>query len=241
MKTMANKTILAALEKAFTIAEASDDFAVHLDFKEKLLASSEPEVIDYHFELLKRTKNDELIETLATFFKWRGISGEEYLIARIAAESNPFLISIALQILGVMRSKSAAIFARQFISHADERVRERACIVLGWVGTRKDLAILRELGLTDPSVNVRKWAATQQMHIWLRFPAAKHTVAANLNDAIQQESHDEVLEMIIYTAQEVLGRRFGLKDDKHSRRKIGDLAEAKRKAGVALTNLVNKK
>ena len=234
---MAQKNVLAELEKAFEVTEASDDFDVHLDFKEVLLASSEPDVIAYHFELLQRTKNDALLEVLAQFFKWRGKSGEAYLVARLAAETEPFLISIGLQILGAMKSKSAIEFARQYISHADERVRERACIVLGWVGTRKDLATLRDLGLNDPSVNVRKWAATQQMHIWLRYPAAKNTVVAYLNEAIQQETDNDVLEMIIYTAQEVLRRRFGLKAGESA----SNLTEAKRKAAVALNNLANKK
>ena len=199
------------------------------------------DVIAYHFELLKRTKNEKLLEVLARFFKWRGNLGETYLAARLAAESEPFMISIGLQILGAMQSKSAVDFARQFISHSDERVRERACMVLGWVGTREDLAPLRSAGLNDPSVNVRKWAATQQMHIWLRYPAAKNTVVAYLNEAIQTETEVEVMKMIIYTAQELLGRRFGLKEDKHSSQLTGDLAEAKRKAGVALSNLLKKK
>ena len=75
------------------------------------------------------------------------------------------------------------------------------------------------------------------MHIWLRYPAAKNTVVAYLNEAIQQETDNAVLEMIIYTAQEVLRRRFGLKAGESA----SNLTEAKRKAAVALTNLANKK
>jgi hypothetical protein len=228
--------VIAELEKAFKVAEASDDFDVHLHFKEMLLASSEPDVVALHFALLQRTKNDRLFEVLTRFYKWRGKPGEAYLEAVLLAEAEPFSISVALQILGVMRSRSVIEFARQFISHSDERVRERACMVLGWMGTRKDLVTLRNLGLSDPSVKVRKWAATQQMHICLRYPAAKNTVVAYLYEVIQKESDTEVVEMIIYTAQEVLRRRFGLKAGES----VSDLVEAKRKATVALHNLVNK-
>jgi HEAT repeats len=237
---MTKNTVIPALEKAFKVAEATDDFDVHLDFKEQLLASSEPDVIAYHFELLKRTRNDALLEILARFFKWRGKVGEAYLVERLATEADPFLISIALQILGAMQSKAAAEFARQHLSHANDRVRERACIVLGWVGTRKDLAALKALGFNDRSINVRKWAATQQMHICTRFPAAKPSVVAYLDEAIRREPDREVLEMIIVSAQDVLGRNFGLKRDKHSDRLIGDFDEAKRKTGVALSNWIKK-
>jgi hypothetical protein len=230
----------AELEALFLKADQTSDVETHLDFKEKLLEFDDPEAIEYHFNLIKRAKNQHLLDTLARFFKWRGESGKTYLLDRLTEEKDPFFIATGLQILGAMQCKESVKLARSYIEHPSERVRERACMVLGWTGTVRDIKTLGRLQLEETDINTRKWAATQQMHIWHRLPKTKDRVIQNLKTAIEQETEPEVLEMIVYTAQAVLKRRFGLKSQRNSDRMTGDLNEAKRKATVALTNYLKR-
>lgn len=228
------------LERRFSEAERADDVGIHLGFKELLLETRTNEMCAYHLELISRAKNDALANTLATFFSWRGQQGEDYLAERLPRETNPLLLATGLQILGRMRSRKAAALARGSLEHEVAVVRERACMVLGWVGTTRDLKLLARLQREDPDINTRKWAATQQMHIADRLPKAKAPALANLAAALEHEQHTEVLEMIIYSAQSLLKRRFGLRQEPGSRRMVGDLDEARRKAKVALGNYLRK-
>jgi HEAT repeats len=231
---------LNELEEAFEQAEQSEDVSVHLGFKKLLLSSDDPQVIEYHFELLSRSKNKHLHNTLARFFGWRRESGKQYLLARLADETDAHLLATGLQILGGMKCHEAADMARAHLHHEEATVRERACMVLGWVGGADDIPTLGRLQLDEPDVNTRKWAATQQMHIWSRLPDTKIDVLANLLTAIENESDADVLCCIVYTAQQVLKRKFGLKEDRTTRQMVGDLAEAKRKATTAMRNYLKK-
>lgn len=235
--------LLNDLEIRFKTAESTDDIGVHLDFKTRILASQEPEIIDYHYRLLTRVRNDGLFNILARFFEERRELGKQYLLNKIADEKDPRLVAAALQILGNMRGEEALKLARTFIAHREAIVRERACIVLGWVGNAQDIVTLARLQREEPDADTRKWAATQQMHIWFRFPEVKDAVIANLLAAIEKETNPEAVEMIVYTTQQILKRHFGLKNDPESPRgrMLGDLNEAKRRATVALKNYINKK
>jgi len=235
--------IIDELEKQFKEADATDSFSALLSFGKCLTASDEPEIIEYHFNLFQRAKNKKKLHSfLVTFFERRRDLGRDYLLRRISTEQDPFLIATSLQILGHMRCPEVLALARGFITDQEALVREWACIVLGWVGTAQEIELLGKVQINETDCNTRKWAATQQMHIWLRFPDVKNAVVANLRVALEQEAEPEVLEMILYTAEQVLKRRFGLKRDPESPygRMLGDLQEAKRRAAIALKNSVQR-
>ena len=230
----------SAHEKDFAQADETNDVTVHLAFKERLLQERSPQGCAYHFELISRAQNPHLVDILARFFSWRGKDGEGFLLERLPKEPDPRLLATGLQILGQMRSRKVAAMAREHLNHESAVVRERSCMVLGWVGGVGDLKRLAQLQAEDPDLNTRKWAATQQMHIAERLPKAKDRALVNLQAALAREQEPEVLEMIIYAVECLLKRRFGLKRDANSERLVGDLAEAERKTAVALQNYLGK-
>ncbi len=219
-----------ALARAFTAANASRNVSVHLEFKEALLADKSQAGAAYHFELLSQTTNDELFDTLARFFSWRGEAGSQYLLKRLQSEKDPLLLATGLQILGAMQCAEALPLVRKCLEHTHARVRERACLAIGWLGRPPDVATLGAMQLTDPVADIRKWSATQQMHIWLRHPKTRARIVRNLHAALATEQEAGVIEAIVYTAAEVLHRRFGQPRS----------AEAQRKATVALANALRK-
>lgn len=227
---------LELLETEFVKAERSDSFTVHSDFTAMLISSEDPEVISFHFNLFKRCKNKEFYQLLASYFGRRGVSGETFLLDVINAEDDPNLLALAIQILGTMKTDKALSISRSFLKHKEAKVRERACIVLGWVGVSDDIKLLADLQLEEKDINTRKWAASQQMQIWFRDNSVKNEIIENLAKAIELEVDEDVLGTIIVTAQEILKRKFGIREDRETRKYIGDLQIAKQKATTALRN-----
>lgn len=221
---------LEELEIQFIQAEASSSVSDHLKFKKLLLSSDNPEVIEYHFDLLKRSQNAHLHDTIARFFKWRRSSGEEYLLSRLKNEEDPHLLAMGIQILGSMHCKKALALARKLIKHPEPTVRERACLSIGWIGNKQDIPRLGKLQCSETDTKTRCWAATQQWHICLRYQGTEREVIGNLLKALENETTDEVIGSIIFTAQEVLKKKFGIKEERSTRRMIGDLDKAKTKA-----------
>ncbi len=224
---------VVTLDEALAHADATGSKGDHLAFKARVLAEADAAT---HFEFIFRAHDPSLTHTLATFFKWRGKAGERFLVEHVEAENGPRRLATALQILGAMRSKRAAPLARRLLGHESSVVRERACIVLGWVRNSRDLGRLAELQRSDPDPATRKWAATQQMHILDRHPKAETRVLGHLEEALGHEEDEAVQAMLVYTAGQVLKRRFSLKEDPDGEGFLGDVASAREKALVALRN-----
>lgn len=198
------------LESDFAAAESSDAIAVHLAFKQRLLESSEDDMLDYHVRCIQRSRNQEFHQLLCRFFAWHGDAGKAYLIRRIPDESDPVLLATLLQILGRIGGTEAAAFARTYLEHEDALVRERACFVLGWTGNSRDLSRLLNLSLNEPEASVRRWSGTQQMHIYFRFEKTKDQVLRNLLQTLESEENTEVLWEHVSTVQQMMKRRFGI-------------------------------
>jgi len=233
---MASDLDLVYLQEMFDQADAASDISLCFEFKKELMELSTPEVIDFHFELLKCTKYHQLRNILAIAFEERGECAEKYLLKRVACEQDPQILAAGLQILGSMRSRDALPLIRSNLSHFNPIVRERACMAIGWLGTIDDLPTLASIQVKDSDKSTRKWAATQQLQILFRHSEGKDEVLNNLNDALGVEAEPEVIEMIVYSAGKLLGRNFGLKEDRNTGRMVGDLEGAYQKAKVELSN-----
>ncbi len=137
----------------------------------------------------------------------------------------------ALQILGTMRSKTARAFAKEVVAAEAETLRYRAVIVLGWVGTVRDMTTeLRDRLLHDPSAFVRGNAATAFRQVWYRIPRAKDAAIEILGEALRGEEDNEVICSIVVTLQDIMKRRFGVRESRDEPGFVGEPNAAKNRA-----------
>ncbi|MBT2620081.1 HEAT repeat domain-containing protein [Chryseobacterium sp. ISL-6] len=60
------------------------------------------------------------------------------------------------------------VYARQFTQSNNDYKRDRAIIVLGWIGKGTDTNILENHLLNDTNSNCRAWSASAYMQMWFR-------------------------------------------------------------------------
>jgi HEAT repeat protein len=223
------------LRKEYVAARESRSVAEHRAFIGHLLASNDPKVMGYHFELLKDRTNRDLYYRLRAAFKKRGAAAVEYLVERIKTEKDPHLLGDAMHLLGGMNRPEAASLARQLIYSGDAENRDKASYVLGWVGTESDADSLRDRLLNDPDPKVRVDAATAHDQMRLRLPQITDRLLANLKQALETEKDEEVLAWVVITIQYFLGKTLGLKENIEEGGYSGNVWQAREKARAALS------
>ncbi|MEM9461143.1 MAG: HEAT repeat domain-containing protein [Myxococcota bacterium] len=215
------------------------DEASHEDesaFIEALLESHDPEHLAFHFELLGDQENFSLFCRIRAAFEKHGPPAEAFLIERFTQEEDPELRGDALQILGHMRSKRVRALAKEAITADAETLRDRAVIVLGWVGTVRDMTtVLRDRLLHDPCACVRGNAATAFRQVWYSKPRAKEPAIEILGEALPGEEDEEVICSIVVALQDIMKRRFGIREPRDEPDFVGDPAAAKKRALRALS------
>jgi HEAT repeat protein len=223
------------LDRQYEASTKTTSFGEHQRFIKQLLASNDPEVIDYHFSLLGNRQNRNLYQRLRAAFAKRGAPAAQYLIKRAAAETNPQLLGDILHLLGVMKVPEAVPLARKLAGARDPELRDKAVYVLGWLGTESDVDILADRLLNDPNPKVRMDAATAHDQMRMRLPDTTNRLLANLKSALAQETDEEVLAWIIITIQYFLKKKFGLKENIEEATYSGDVQKARLKARDVLT------
>ncbi|GGE45596.1 HEAT repeat protein [Pedobacter psychrotolerans] len=220
--------------KALLEMEDTDDGI--FEFKTKLLSSDADEVLDFHLEILSKGDDEYLKRDLFAFFSDRKDKTHvgQFLYDRYKSGIEDLNVKADLiQILGHLRSKYAREVALENITIRKGDLRYRSIIVLGWVGTHKDLSVLNDRLLNDPDGQLRGYAATAMRQIWFNHPKTKDEILSYLKAAIAQEDDDRALEGIIITAQELLKKKLGLKESKYGD-VTGDYQTAKVKTIDAL-------
>jgi HEAT repeat protein len=222
------------LERIYEEIKDTEDVSKYMQFTKDLLASSEPEVIDYHFGLLARCKNARLRQHIRAAFVKRGKPAEGYLSQKMKTTQDPALQADILHMLGRLRSEASKPLAREFAAHGDPDHRNTACYVLGWVGEKQDIPLLRHLLLNDPDARVRRDAATAHDQFMIRLPDVRKDLLANLGDGLRSEKDEEVLAWIVMTLQYILKKKFGLQENIEEATWSGNVDLAKAKALHAL-------
>ncbi len=231
---------LVDLERAFAEAEGTEDVSVHLAFKERLVASHDAEALARHFDFVRRARNDALRQILAKFFAWHGTTAVPFLEQVLENEADPVARATALQMLGAIggrhsEAKPAAEAAARAHLHApDEIVRERALMVLGWVGGAKHVAVLSKILTSDEASSVRAMAATQLFFLADGSKSRTERVLSILADVLMREADDRVRDAVVDTAESLTKKRFGAKTDRAAR------AERARRALAAYAKRASK-
>jgi HEAT repeats len=226
-----------SIEREFTKAQRSSDFAIHQAFVERLVATHDRERVKFHYELLRERTNYDLYLMVRAAFDRHGKEGESFLCEHLPTEKDQDVASDAMLILGLMRSSKARDLALGFLGHSAPKERHMGCVVLGWVGTKADEPILAKILVSDVDARVRGTAATALRQMWHRIPAIKFRVLKLFREALEAEGDTGAQSDIIIATQSVLGKKLGLVEDIEQGEVRGDLAQAREKARKALTSV----
>jgi HEAT repeat protein len=230
------------LKKEYEFAKEGDDLSGEritrsFAFIKLLLSDNSPEMINFHYDLLKKRECKDLYYRIRAAFKKR-LGAEEFLLKHLPIENDPIVSGDILHLLGGLRSSKAAPLAREFVTHDDSYHREVALYVLGWVGDESDISILGKHLLDEASSRLRITAASAHRQIHFRLPELKDKLLASLKQGFEKETDDEVIPWIIVMIESIALKRLGLREDKEDPYIIhGDLEKAKLKTAKFLAEL----
>ena len=225
------------LEQQYSELKKTTSYSEHQNFISQLLSSDDPEVLDFHFKLLKDRENWNFYTRLRSAFKKRGLIIEDFLIDKIQNESDSSLKADALHLLGQIGSQKAVPIARNFINSDSSSLRETACYVIGWLGSKDDVDHIADRVFNDPDNEIRATAATSLDQIRLRIPETKEKLTSILKKALENEKDEETLAWIIITLQYIMEKKFGLKENIDEAEWSGDVEKAKQRALKSLADL----
>ncbi len=234
---------ISYLEKQYEIANEGrglsegEQVKRNMNFIKILLSDNSPDIVNYHYDLLKRREYKDLYYDIRAAIRKRP-NIEEFLLLKLKTEKDEGIQADILQLLGGLRSPHARSLARDYINHKNERHREVASFVLGWVGNKDDIHILNEHMLNEEKPLLRKTAASAHRQIASRMPEVKMAIIRSLKQGFEHEQDDEVIPWIIIMIETILIKRLGIREDKddpyiwH-----GDLEKAKKKTAQFLASL----
>jgi hypothetical protein len=219
------------------VNDIGDNISEILKLKKMLLSTNEPDILEFHYELLRQRTNIKLyLHVRAAFMDRPAIEG--FLIDKSKIEKDEEMQADILQILGTIKSLQAAIMAREYLNHENEYHREVASFVLGWVGNKNDIQILNQHMLNEKSALLRITAASAHRQIAFRMPELKMDIIASLKQGFENEKDDEVIPWIIIMIETILIKRLGIREDKDDPHIWhGDLEKAKKRTAQFLATL----
>jgi len=122
---------------------------------------------------MRNKKYKLLYQTVRAEFYKRS-NAEKFVLEKLITESDPDMQANILQILGHLRSQHALNLSCDFLKHDNVRHREVALFVLGWVGGKEDITLLREHMLHEENPHLRITAASAHRQIGWRLPELKN-------------------------------------------------------------------
>jgi hypothetical protein len=120
-------------------------------------------------------------------------------------------------------------YAKKFTNND---IRENAIIVLGWVGSSKDIDILGKSLLEDKHNKCRAWSVSAFMQIWFRKENKTflEKVLPYLYKSLKSEQDNFVIGSVINTLQEITNKKFGLTKKSLDLMEADKIYKAKEKA-----------
>src|SRR5690554_6626474 len=128
--------------------------------------------VEFHYQVMKdRQLDDEFRRDLAFRFNEHGEEAEDFLIQKLDNNEDVAFQADIIFLLGRLNKKHKAKildYTRKFTESEDDYKRDRAIIVLGWIGTIEDTPILKQHLLQDKNSTCRAWSASSYMQMWFR-------------------------------------------------------------------------
>lgn len=177
--------------------------------------------VEYHYSLMTRDdiKNKKLLEMLWHRFDMHHENAISLLLSKLDNRVDMRFFPDIIFVLGKMmdhknnpNKQKVLNYTRQFCIADDTYLRNRAIIVLGWIGNTEDIELLADRLYNDSDKYCRSWAASAYMQMWFRNESSSFVeiVLPYLYKAIQSETDSFTIGCIINTIQELTHKRFGL-------------------------------
>ncbi|MDR2921615.1 MAG: HEAT repeat domain-containing protein [Tannerella sp.] len=176
--------------------------------------------VDYHYSLMKdKTLSEKFRRNLMSRFDEHNEKGQALLLSKLDNNEDIDFHAEIIFMLGKLNNRrnspdrnKVVDYAEKLALSSDSYTRDRAIIVLGWIGSMKDIPLLADRLLNDPDEKCRTWAATSFMQMWFRDESQElvEQVLPYLQQSIAQEKDYFALGCMISTVQELTKKRFGL-------------------------------
>jgi hypothetical protein len=174
--------------------------------------------VEYHYSLWKdENLNEEFRHSLKHRFKEHGKKGAELLLSKLDNKEDTTLHAEIIFCLGRLaddkiEKERTLAYARKFANADDDFLRNRAIIVLGWIGDATDIPLLGEHLLNDTNAKCRTWSATSFMQMYFRNKnqSLVDKGLPYLKQAISQETDYFALGSMIDVVKELAGKKFDL-------------------------------
>lgn len=167
--------------------------------------------VEFHYHLLKDKNLDAKFRgDLAFRFKEHGEKAEDFLISKLDNNQDIDFQADIIFLLGKLNKKYKAKildYARKFTESDSDYKRDRAIIVLGWIGTVDDTKILGQHLLEDKNSKCRAWSASSFMQMWFnnKSETIKQKAFENYKLALADES-DLFAISVILSVIRVMGK-----------------------------------
>ncbi|MFC2491675.1 MAG: HEAT repeat domain-containing protein [Campylobacter curvus] len=197
-------------------------------------ALGKSEFISYHYDLLfDKNLSDDLRLSLEIKFKLHAKAGEDMLLEKLQNATDDETRAKILFMLGAeskFYKDETLKFARKFTKSSDDALRQTAIIVLGWLGGREDLSLLRAHLLNDENAKCRAWSASSFMQMWFRKEneILKKTAFESFQKALEIEHNTFVLACILDAIRQIGKTKLGI-----SQRALDELNTAEINAAKA--------
>ena len=171
---------------------------------------------EYHYSLMtdKNTK-EEFRHHLWSRFDEHKEKGAALLLSKLDNNEDTDFHPDIIFTLGILADRPkiekerTLAYARKFANANSDFLRDRAIIVLGWIGGLEDIPLLGEHLLNDTNAKCRTWAALS-----LNFPNKSKSLVDKalplLKQAISQEKDYYALGCMIDVVKELTGKKFDL-------------------------------
>jgi len=175
--------------------------------------------VEYHYSLwTDETLNEKFRHSLRHRFDEHREKGAELLLSKLDNNEDKDFHPDIIFCLGLLADRPKIAkertleYARKFADSDNDYLRDRAIIVLGWIGSIQDIPLLGEHLLNDTNAKCRTWSATSFMQMYFRRKSQSLVDKALplLKQAISQEIDYFALGCMINVVKELTGKDFAL-------------------------------
>lgn len=172
--------------------------------------------VELHYELMKDEKlNKNFKHSLRVRFDEHGEKAETLLLSKLDNKEDIDFQGEIIFILGTIKGSQKdriLTHARELTKSKNIYTRNKAIIVLGWIGKSQDYEILEKHFLNDTDTECRAWSATAFYIIYNRNKSKvlRIKIFKLFTIALKSEKKYFVLGMIIYSMQQITKNKFGL-------------------------------
>jgi len=177
-----------------------------MDFIFSIMKSS---YVEYHYNLLKdEMLDDNFKRDLGFRFNEHKESGAVFLLDKLKNSIDIDFQGKIIFMLGRLaeyNKKETLKYARNLTNSKDDFTRDRALIVLGWIGGAKEYSILKDRLLNDLNTNCRAWSASSFMQMWFnrKSKGLREFTLNTYKEALEKESNYFVISTIIESIREI--------------------------------------